>query len=108
MDMALRVQQHVVRFQVSMDDSLRMDVLQRTTQLGHPESHRLFRETLSRNVKPEITPVHQVDDNVATSLSETHNSPRVVELTCIPYPENYSANCTGMGGSDARASAVHE
>jgi hypothetical protein len=48
-----------------MNDALRMDILQGTTKLGHPEPHRLFRETFPRDVKSEITAIHEINHDIS-------------------------------------------
>jgi hypothetical protein len=50
-DVALRIEQHVIGFDIPMDDSLLMDISQGTSQLRNPESNCIFRKALSRDVK---------------------------------------------------------
>jgi hypothetical protein len=63
--MSFRIQEHIVWLQISMNDALRMDILQGTTKLGHPEPHRLFRETFPRDVKSEITAIHKINHDIS-------------------------------------------
>jgi len=65
MYMALVVQQYVVWFNVSVYDSLLMDISQRTTELCNPKSNRLFRERLPGDVEAEVTARHEIDNNVS-------------------------------------------
>lgn len=65
MDMPFRVQQHVVGFEIAMNDTLRVDVLQSTAQLGNPKSHRFLSETFPRDMEPKITAIHEIDHDVA-------------------------------------------
>lgn len=65
MDMALRVEQHVVRLDVPVHDSLLVDVSDSASKLCYPKAHCLFCEGLSRNVKAQITTVHQIEHDVA-------------------------------------------
>lgn len=77
MDMALRVQQHVVGLEIAMDDTLRVDVLQSTTKLSNPEPHRFLGEAFPRDMEPKITAVHEIDHDVArTSQWEVSRSAR--------------------------------
>ena len=64
MDMAVRVQQYVVRFYVSVYDSLAVYVPQSAAQLGYPEAHGVLREGLPRDVEPQIATAHEIDDKV--------------------------------------------
>jgi hypothetical protein len=63
--MSFRIQQHVVRLEITMDDALRVDIPQGTSQLCHPKPHCLLGETLPRNMKPKIAAIHQIHHDVA-------------------------------------------
>lgn len=105
-DMPLRIQQHIVRLQIPVDDALRMDVPQGTTKLGHPESHRFLRETLPQNMKSKITAIHKIDHDIAKPQSATRTRcERTLQarLTCIQCPGSCTASCTGTGGSSVPA-----
>lgn len=71
MNMPLRVKQDIVWLDVTMDDSLRVNVPQSATQLSNPESHSLLRETFPRDMEPEVTAIHQIHHNVTSQLSVT-------------------------------------
>lgn len=63
--MSLRIQKYIIGLEITMDDTLRVDVPQGTSQLCHPKPYSFLGETLSRNVKPKIAAIHQIHDNVA-------------------------------------------
>lgn len=65
MDMAVRVQQHIVGLDVPVDNALLVDVAHGTPELGHPETHGLFCKCLSRNVESQIAAVHEIDYDVS-------------------------------------------
>lgn len=71
MNMPLRVKQNIVRLDVTMDNSLRVNVPQSATQLSYPEPHGLLCETFPRDVETEITAIHQIHHNVTSQLSVT-------------------------------------
>jgi hypothetical protein len=56
--MAVRVQQNVIRLDISVHDALLVDVAHGTPKLGHPEPHSLLCKSLSRDVEPQVTAVH--------------------------------------------------
>ena len=62
--MALRVQQHIIRLDVPVDDALPVDISQGTAQLGNPKPHRFLGEGLSRDMESQVAAGHQVDDDV--------------------------------------------
>ena len=64
MDVAICIQQHVVRLHVTVDDALRVDIAQSASQLRDPEPHSLFCKCLSRDVEPQVAAGHQVDNEV--------------------------------------------
>lgn len=63
-NVSIGVQEHVVRFDISVDDILAVYVFQRTSQLSNPEPDRLFREGLPRYVETQITATHQVHNKI--------------------------------------------
>ena len=65
MHVAVRVQQDVVRLDVSVHNALLVDVAHGTPKLGHPEPHSLLRERLSRDVESQVAAVHEIDHNVS-------------------------------------------
>lgn len=65
MDVSFRVQQDIVRLDITMDDALRVDVFQCAAQLCNPKSDGFFCETFSRDMEPQVTTIHQIHDNVA-------------------------------------------
>lgn len=68
-DMAVGVEQHVVRLDVSVHDALLVDVAHGASQLGHPEPHGLLGEGLSRDVEAQVAAVHEVDYDVSGRVS---------------------------------------
>ena len=58
MDMALRIQQHIVRLHIPMYNPLLVNIPQRASQLCDPELDCIFRKRLARNVKSQITSAH--------------------------------------------------
>lgn len=58
MDMALRIQQYVVRLHIPMYDPLLMDIPQGASQLCDPELDCVFSKRLARNVKSQIASAH--------------------------------------------------
>ena len=75
--MSLGIQQDIVRLDVTMDNSLRVDISQSTTQLSYPEAHCLLCETFPRDVEPQVTTIHQIHHNVSSQLSATKDVGRV-------------------------------
>ena len=69
MDMAIRVEENIVRLDVAMDNALLVNVADGAAELGYPEAHRLFGEGLSRDVETQVATVHQVDDDVSAGLA---------------------------------------
>lgn len=65
MDVAVRVEQDVVRLDVPVDDALLVDVAHGAAELGHPEAHGLFCKGLAGDVEAQVAAVHEVDDDVA-------------------------------------------
>jgi hypothetical protein len=63
-DVALGIQQDVIRLDISMDDALLVDIPQGATQLRDPEPHSVFRKTLPRDMKSQVSTVHQVDHEI--------------------------------------------
>lgn len=63
--MSLRIQQYIVGLEITMDNTLRMDIPQGTSQLCHPKPDSFLGETLPRNMKPKIAAIHQIHHNVA-------------------------------------------
>lgn len=69
MDMAVRIEQYVVRLDVPVHNALLVDVAHGASKLGHPETHCLLCECLSRDVESQVATVHEVDDNVPGPVS---------------------------------------
>jgi hypothetical protein len=69
MNVAVRVEQHVVRLDVPVHDALLVDVAHGASKLGHPEAHCLFCERLSRDVESQVAAVHEIDYNVSALVS---------------------------------------
>lgn len=61
---ALGVEQDVVRLHIPMYNTLLVDIPQGTGQFSHPEPYGFFRECLSRDMESQITTVHQVYHDV--------------------------------------------
>lgn len=64
MDMAIRVEQHVVGLDVTVDDVLLVDVAKSAAQLRDPEANGLLGKGLSRDVEAQVSTRHKIDDNV--------------------------------------------
>ncbi len=64
-DVAVRVEQDVVRFDISVHDALLVDVAHGAPKLGHPEPYCLFCKSLARDVESQITAVHEIDYDIA-------------------------------------------
>ena len=64
MDMAVRVKEDVVRFDVAVDNALLVDIAHSAAQLGDPEAHGLLGEGLARDVEAQVAAVHEVDDDI--------------------------------------------
>lgn len=58
MHVPFRVQQHIVRLDISVDDALLVYVSQGASELGNPKSDRLFCESLPRDMESKIASVH--------------------------------------------------
>jgi hypothetical protein len=63
-DVALGIQQDVVGLDISMDDALLVDIPQGATQLRYPEPHSVFRKALPRDMKSQVSTVHQIDHEI--------------------------------------------
>jgi hypothetical protein len=74
MHMPVGIKEHVVRLYVTVDDTLPMDVPQRTPELGDPKPDRLLGECFPRDVKPQISAAHEVNDQVPVSVSRVRGS----------------------------------
>jgi hypothetical protein len=87
MDVPLGVQQYVIGLQITMNDTLRVNILQGTTKLCHPESHRFLCEALARDMKPEIATIHEIDHNIAgegvSDLAHTWNRMEDVHILYV-------------------------
>lgn len=66
MNMTLGIEQHIIRLHIAVDDALGMDILQGTGQLGDPEANGILGKAFPGNMEPEVTAIHQIDDNVTT------------------------------------------
>lgn len=64
MDMAVRVEQDVVGFDVAVYNVLLVDITKGTTQLRDPEADGIFAEGFARYVEAQVAARHEVDDNV--------------------------------------------
>jgi hypothetical protein len=76
MDMTFRIQQHIIRLDVSMYNALVMYISQCASQLGNPEFHRVFGKGLSRDMKSQVAASHQVHYNIPRQLLALWHSPR--------------------------------
>ena len=65
MDMTFRIQQNVIRLHISVNDTLRVDISQRTAKLCNPKSDSFLCKAFSRDMEPQVTTIHQIHDNVA-------------------------------------------
>jgi hypothetical protein len=107
MDMAVRVQQHIVRLDVTVYNALLMDIPHGASQLSYPKPHRLLCERLPGYVESEVAAIHQVYHDVPRDVSQGECD-EYATRTGIQCPGNYIASCRGKGGSSVRASAAHE
>lgn len=75
MDMSLRIQEDVVRLDIAVDDTLRVDISQRAAYLCDPEPNGVLCEAFSRDMEAQITTIHQIHYNVALrNISTGHAS----------------------------------
>lgn len=93
MDMAIRVEQHVVGLDVTVDDVLLVDVAKSAAQLRDPEANGLLGEGLSRDVEAQVSTRHKIDDNVQVldvleAVSQVAQE-RVVEMFQHPSFSNH-------------------
>ena len=65
MNVAVGIQQHVVRLDVPVHDTLGVYVADSAAQFGYPEAHGVLGESLARDVETEVAAVHQIDDDVS-------------------------------------------
>lgn len=65
MDMAFGIQKDIVRLDIPVHDSLRVNVSDRTTKLCNPKAHGVLGECLSRDMEPKIAAIHQVHDDIS-------------------------------------------
>ena len=65
MHMAIGVQQHVVRFDVSVNNALLMHVTESAAKLGDPEADGRFGEVLPRDVEAQVSPAHEIDNKIS-------------------------------------------
>lgn len=68
-NVALRIQQDVVWFHISVDNALIMDVAQSAAKFGDPEADGRFGEAFSGYVEAEITSAHQINDQISGHVS---------------------------------------
>lgn len=71
MDVAISIQEHVVRLDIPVYDILSVDISQGASQLGYPKPNRIFGECLSRYVESQIAAAHQIDYQVPIA-SQAH------------------------------------
>ena len=64
MDVAVRVQQHIIGLNVAVYDVLAVDIAQGAAELGYPEADGFFGKCLARDVKSQVAAAHEVDDEV--------------------------------------------
>ena len=114
--MSTFVEQHVVRLDVSMYDSLLVTIPQRTAQLGDPESHGVLGEGLAGDVESKVAAIHEIHNDVTvrevshlaspvgSATGETGEEGRT-GIRCL---ESCTAGCTETGGSDVPASVAPE
>jgi hypothetical protein len=69
MDNAIRIQQHVVRLDISVHDALLVYVPHCATKLRHPKAHGLLGERLPRDVEAQVAAIHQIDYYVSAPVS---------------------------------------
>jgi hypothetical protein len=58
MDMAISIEQNVVRLDIAVDDVLSVYISKSTSELSNPKSNSLFGKGLSRNMEPQISTSH--------------------------------------------------
>jgi hypothetical protein len=64
-DMAFRVQQHVVWLDVPVHDTLLVNISHSAAELGYPEAHCIFGEGLPRDVEAQVAAIHEIHHDVA-------------------------------------------
>ena len=94
MDMALGIQQNIVRLDITMDDALAVDVAQRAAQLGDPEANGLFGEGLAGDVEAQVAAAHEIDDQIPIAgQPNAFRGETGAGRTCIRCLGSCSADC---------------
>jgi len=65
MDVAVRVEKHIVGLDIPVHDALLVYVAHGAAELRHPELHGILGEGLSRDVEAQVAAVHEVDHDIA-------------------------------------------
>lgn len=63
--MTISIKEYVIRFNVSVNYVLAVDISQSTAQFSYPEPYGLLREGLSGDVKSQVAAIHKIDDEVS-------------------------------------------
>lgn len=66
MDVSFGIQENVIRLDIAMNDTLRVNIPQGATHLSNPEPDGLLRKTFSRDMESQVTAVHQIDHDIAS------------------------------------------
>jgi hypothetical protein len=98
MDVAIGIQQHIVRLDVPVHNTLLMYISNGTSKLGYPEPYGLLCECLARDVKAKITAVHQIDHDVSTVGQYSRLALIRHTRTGIRCPGSCISDCRGRGG----------
>lgn len=86
--MSLRVQEDVIRLEVSMYDPLRMDVSQCTSQFGNPEPHCFLGEAFPRDMESQIAAIHEIHNDV----TEVIRIRKIKSISMRAYSHMYSTS----------------
>lgn len=97
MYVAVRVQENIVGFDITVDDALTMYVPQSAPQLSDPEPDGVFRKGLPGDVESKVATAHKINNKVpgvaSVSYRSLGTSIRGRGRTCTLYLESYTASC---------------
>lgn len=76
MDVSFGIQENVIRLDIAMNDTLRVNIPQGATHLSNPELDGLLRKTFSRDMESQVTAVHQINHDIASQISTAQRKER--------------------------------